>query len=304
MSREDPRLAIRSLTARISTIRSAQDMPLRGTSAEDVERQFDMLRRGFRSYCQEVAEGAETLPRGINGILGDNHYKQVAKEMSVTVNAAMVIAKDFYDRNPSIDDVEYLKLSEFVESLIDIQRSQFYHIENKDHILEFLSQLAPRGRLDQFEQALNADGHDGAAIRKLAEKLFPELKHDAAGFSASPYGLALPTEAPETYQGLRGPETPPEFVKRVYGPWLGQGLTRADIRKLDPKLSVAITNWLSRPGNEWPVDVDLPTKSEQTTRWVERIKQEGVAAAIEGLPATEALKVANRFHGAVSRRNK
>jgi hypothetical protein len=110
-------------------------------------------------------------------------------------------------------------------------------------------------------------------------------------------GVEVPTEAPETYQGLRGPETPPQFVKRVYGPWLGQGLTRADIRKLDPKLSVAITNWLSRPGNEWPADVDLPTKAEQN----ERLLSAGPDAIREHLgkfTGQEALREAARINAA------
>lgn len=111
---------------------------------------------------------------------------------------------------------------------------------------------------------------------------------------------ALPTEAPETYQGLRGPETPPEFVKRVYGPWLGQGLTRAEIRKLDPKLAVAIMNWLSRPGNEWPADVDLPTKAEQNERLLsagpEAIREHlGKFTGQEALREAERLRAAQRY---------
>lgn len=112
----------------------------------------------------------------------------------------------------------------------------------------------------------------------------------------------LPESAPEIYPGLRGPESPPKFVERVYAPWLGQGLTRAHIRKLDPKLAVAINNWLSRPGNEWPADVDLPTKAEQTSRWVERVKSEGLTKAVEGMSGDDALRVASRYHGALNRR--
>lgn len=83
----------------------------------------------------------------------------------------------------------------------------------------------------------------------------------------------------------------------MYGPWLGQGLTRADIRKLDPKLSVAITNWLSRPGNEWPADVDLPTKAEQN----ERLLSAGPEAIREHLgkfTGQEALREAARINAA------
>ncbi|WP_033927323.1 hypothetical protein [Sphingomonas sp. 35-24ZXX] len=139
--------------------------------------------------------------------------------------------------------------------------------------------------LQSIRQSLAEKGVDLVATQRLPQ----------AGV-ASPT-TQLPTEAPETYQGLRGPETPPEFVKRVYGPWLGQGLTRADIRKLDPKLSVAITNWLSRPGNAWPEDVDLPTKAEQN----ERLLSAGPEAIREHLgkfTGQEALREAARINAA------
>lgn len=94
------------------------------------------------------------------------------------------------------------------------------------------------------------------------------LERQAAPDALSPSGhiASLPVQAPEIYGGLRGPETPPEFVKRVYAPWLGQGLDRAHIKHLDPKLYTAIDNWTRKPGNEWPADVDLPTRAEQNQR--------------------------------------
>lgn len=94
------------------------------------------------------------------------------------------------------------------------------------------------------------------------------LERQATPDALSPSGdvASLPVQAPEIYGGLRGPETPPEFVKRVYGPWLGQGLDRAHIKHLDPKLYTAIDNWTRKPGNEWPADVDLPTRAEQNQR--------------------------------------
>lgn len=47
-------------------------------------------------------------------------------------------------------------------------------------------------------------------------------------------------------------------MQRVYGPWLGNGLLRAHVGKLDPELGVAIRNWLRR--HPWPEDVDLPSQ--------------------------------------------
>ena len=65
----------------------------------------------------------------------------------------------------------------------------------------------------------NDHGEDG--LEEFVRLLFPEwfLPNPADGAS-----IELPSAAPETYQGLAGPETPPGFVQRVYGPWLGHGL--------------------------------------------------------------------------------
>lgn len=137
-------------------------------------------------------------------------------------------------------------------------------------------------------------GRDGVA--ELGRLLFPELQQYEALHKRT--SLVLPTAAPEFYVGLRGPETPPEFVQRVYKPWLGQGLTRAHLAKLDPKLYTAINNWLSRPGNVWPDDVDLPTKSEHTSRLIDKVQTEGASALpIEGphsLKALASLEAAQR----------
>jgi hypothetical protein len=55
-------------------------------------------------------------------------------------------------------------------------------------------------------------------------------------------------------------ESPADFIARVYAPWIGKGLTRADIRRLDKPLYVALASWLQRKGNE--LAFDLPTKKE------------------------------------------
>jgi hypothetical protein len=70
-------------------------------------------------------------------------------------------------------------------------------------------------------------------------------------------------------------ENPPDFIKRNYAPWLGKGLTRADVRRLDRPLSTALDNWLRR--NPMPDDLDLPTLKEQNSRWIDRIEKGEVA---------------------------
>ncbi|WP_139797402.1 hypothetical protein [Novosphingobium sp. B1] len=179
-------------------------------------------------------------------------------------------------------------------------RTSFRFIDRNPQQKRFSGE--PNGLSQLVDRALRSAGvdpyHGPAVARALAEEMKSEglTLGPSAELSALP-AVSLPDQAPEIYQGLRGPETPPEFVKRVYGPWLGQGLTRADIRKLDPKLSVAITNWLSRSGNEWPADVDLPTKAEQN----ERLLSAGPDAIREHLgkfTGQEALREAARINAA------
>ena len=144
-------------------------------------------------------------------------------------------------------------------------------------------------KIDQLKQHAIKHGYDGLEDR--ARELFPEWNFaprrlDEFTTPNPDRDSAMPEAAPETYQGLRGPESPPEFVQRVYGPWLGQGLTRAHVRKLDPGLYQAINNWSRK--NEWPADVDLPTLKEQNDRWVDRVKNVGAG----DISHTEAMRLA------------
>lgn len=286
----------------IGDLRSIPLVVPAGPNADEVKRQLDGLCRGFQSFCDELRSDpnwaeADELARRFS-----SKSEELRQELTLTLEAASIITKDFYRRNPKTKELNFTHLSELSDRLINIADHAFGLIEKEVNSKEITTRQAKPSRLDKLEQALNAEGYDGAPIRRLVEELFPELTQDVSmpGVEtplASPDSVPLPTKAPETYQGLRGPETPPEFVKRVYGPWLGQGLTRADIRKLDPKLSVAITNWLSRPGNAWPADVDLPTKAEQN----ERLLSAGPEAIREHLgkfTGQEALREAARINAA------
>lgn len=204
--------------------------------------------------------------------------------------------------------IEAYKISDYLplwryNVRIDRHFDEYYSLMPSEYRDEILSDVRSDDPLTgAVGRALTTVGLGQEYVRALTTALVAELAKQQLAISpatevASPAQVELPAEAPETYQGLRGPETPPEFVKRVYGPWLGQGLTRADIRKLDPKLSVAITNWLSRPGNEWPADVDLPTKAEQN----ERLLSAGPEAIREHLgkfTGQEALREAARINAA------
>lgn len=69
----------------------------------------------------------------------------------------------------------------------------------------------------------------------------------------------LPQEAPEKWS-KQTTEKAPDFIRRVYAPWIGNGLTQPLIRRLDPALYKALYSWLR--SNDLPDDLPLPKQSE------------------------------------------
>lgn len=75
----------------------------------------------------------------------------------------------------------------------------------------------------------------------------------------------LPDKAPALWTKDKQPgDTPPDFIQRHYGCWIGKGFARNDLRRLDPQLYRALYNW--QRTNKLPEGLDLPTKSESIAR--------------------------------------
>ena len=53
-----------------------------------------------------------------------------------------------------------------------------------------------------------------------------------------------------------------DYLREVYGPWLGNGLTRSDIKAVDEPLYWRLYNELQK--TPLPSDIDLPTGAEAT----------------------------------------
>lgn len=81
--------------------------------------------------------------------------------------------------------------------------------------------------------------------------------------------LDIPKKAPAKWRHDRqGQQSAPDFIKQHYGKWLRQdatGLSRRDIRRLDPDLYVSLTNWLTTH-RVLPADCPLPTINEVVSR--------------------------------------
>jgi len=66
------------------------------------------------------------------------------------------------------------------------------------------------------------------------------------------------------------PESPADFIRRVYGPWIGQ-LRRADINRLDRPLYLAFAQWVKRHG----LDDDLKFEDRSSIVTAE-LKKRGI----------------------------
>lgn len=153
-------------------------------------------------------------------------------------------------------------------------------------------------RVEQLRSFIEERGTSG--LPNALKSIFPEVAKSVAPPSDP---AILPKAPPATWKEHKQPgETPPSFVRRVYGEWLGKGFTRATLRHLDPPLAQAMTNWLRH--NQMPADVDLPTLKEQNTRWVERIETEGLGAVLPKGTAESVLREARRLASAERRRSR
>ena len=106
--------------------------------------------------------------------------------------------------------------------------------------------------LDQYVKE-----HPGEPISSIVIDAFIKPKELDRVRSSVSTSMPPPVVAPELYQGLRGPETPPAFITRVYGKWLGEGLTIADLRRIDPSLVRSFT-YYRQSGGSIPDNFDLP----------------------------------------------
>ncbi|MFZ5746916.1 MAG: hypothetical protein ACOY45_04575 [Pseudomonadota bacterium] len=167
-------------------------------------------------------------------------------------------------------------------------------VEQRDELSSHVS-LGVRERLAQIDDFTK--NHPGEPVSGLILELFPELV-DRSTLEK----VALPIAAPQKWSTDRiliddMLENPYQFIKRVYEPWLGKGLTKAHVRKLDDPLMQAFYLWQRE--HPMPEDLDLPTKKEWVDREVAAMKTAG-----GGWATTEQEREARRLMAASRRRSK
>lgn len=147
-----------------------------------------------------------------------------------------------------------------------------------DRIRRALGQLPPQHRLDEEQAAAVTQ----AVAENLAWLFGPHAdarptqnNDDHASASAKPEDstpLALPQTAPEFWKArdLNLRENAPQFIRRVYAQWLGRGLERKDIARLDQDLYKALSVWLSRHPED-PIVADLPPQREKLDELIDEL---------------------------------
>lgn len=183
-----------------------------------------------------------------------------------------------------VQEIEVVRACNAVLNLLNAAADQIQ--SNIDHYIVSLGQSISEDETERrslAERLILLRTHlteiENPAALALFEKLFPEIPRRPPLPERAPALWRKPKETdpdfdPSDDRECKHPgDTPPDFIRRHYGPWLGNGLTRADIRRLDPPLYMALANWLRH--NELPTDLDLPTLKEENDRWVERARSEG-----------------------------
>ncbi|MDR3487394.1 MAG: hypothetical protein P4M05_21120 [Bradyrhizobium sp.] len=103
----------------------------------------------------------------------------------------------------------------------------------------------------------------------------------------------VPEVAPELWLNRQDErkENPWQFIERAYSDYLGKGLSRPDIRRLDPSLYQAFSNWKSN-GGELPDNFDelLPGRKKMNS-----IKMQ-MAGMSRDLISPEAKEVLRLYH--------
>lgn len=119
-------------------------------------------------------------------------------------------------------------------------------------------------------------------------------------------GKPLPDIAPEEWskrQNRRG-ESPANFIRRVYSDWIGHGLTREDILRLDKPLYMAMAKAVERNGPD--ADIVLPGRDDLADQRMSSVDIENPVDAFRMLSRGErtdheALKGAKRLYSAARR---
>ena len=122
------------------------------------------------------------------------------------------------------------------------------------------------------------------------------------GSAANATATALPSEAPELWSGKTSKEDPAAFTIRVYGEWLRHGLTRAHLRKLDPKLYQAMATHVRRHGIPDELKELISPLSKRSRAIDQELADFGIQEPRDAFRVTQDGREARRLYAAARRR--
>jgi len=212
-------------------------------------------------------------------ILKDAMHSEVAK-LDIEIN----LIYNAIDEHFSADSIDFIF---FIWGFIN-QRD---YNEKRQIVREILENSLN----EAFAVAEYPEAAKSSLILGLADQL---LAHQPLLDSVRPRP-AFPEKAPTKWVDRNPGETAPEFVRRVYGPWLDDGLSKRALRKIDAALIQELYAW-TRSGNEMPSDIRLLTVSEENQRLIEA-GPEAIRQHVGKFTGAEAYREAARLRAAETR---
>ena len=235
-------MAKRSIGARDAAVRklAAEELDKKGASSFRVDFDDNSAHPTFGIVRRRAASKAGLHSQAV--LRRIREAEEADKENTPQLVAEYIIsALDTGGRSPGFADDVFALLQSKVPELAAIQalrdlRSAFERLDPQQSTRPGSRGRAASELIGQLAALLGTNENSARALLTSALQGADNVSQ-----------VRLPASAPELWQGGRGnPETPPEFVRRVYGEWLGKGLDRAHIRNLDRPLYQALDNWLRR----------------------------------------------------------
>ncbi len=142
---------------------------------------------------------------------------------------------------------KFNKNKEIHKKFANLAEENYPYPVNRDDFL-LAVQSIPEQEFEQFR----------SAVARQFPAYFNKPSSPAADFAAATHP-PLPAVAPELYADRANrKESAPDFIQRVYAPWLDGRLSRVGLRALDSKAWAALNNWEQHAGLKAPFN--LPSK--------------------------------------------
>lgn len=182
----------------------------------------------------------------------------------------------FYAQNYEVVEPERNLIEEIAELQKEFRRFKRHRViedDKREALALALERILTEGSIAKLPDQLSADGVNFVRVL-FGDKIIENNQNNIVGQHTAALQKTtsvsepsrIPAKAPAVWkQSKQKGDTPPKFIIRHYRPWLrgdGTGLTRPDIKRLDPSLYTALANWLRKSENKLPDDCPVPTKTE------------------------------------------